>query len=62
MPYIKYNGFHCGCCGTWIEEEFTVPKWDSAGWWWDTIGLCNGCKSAVDLRGNMLKRFFMEKR
>lgn len=46
-PTIKYPGKNCGCCGTWIGEEFTIPAYQSNGGWWDTWGLCEkgtGCR------------------
>jgi hypothetical protein len=42
-PCIEYSGFHCGCCGTWVTEEFTVPEYASCGKWADTWGICNPC-------------------
>ena len=40
---LSYDGYHCGCCGSWTDEKFTVPKYKSAGRWWDTWGLCKVC-------------------
>ena len=42
-PYIHYNGYHCGCCGVWVKEEFKVATYESAGEWSDTIGICARC-------------------
>ena len=41
--YITYDGSNCGCCGIWINKEFKVPTYKSAGGWWDTWGLCKKC-------------------
>lgn len=40
---LKYPGFHCGCCGKWVDEAFEIPEYQSADPWWDTWGLCNEC-------------------
>lgn len=43
-PMLHYKGFMCGCCGKWNDEPFDMPKYQSCGEWWDTIGVCrNGC-------------------
>lgn len=42
-PLIHYAGYHCGCCGKWVEEAFTVPVRESCGKWADTWGLCKDC-------------------
>jgi hypothetical protein len=43
-PYLRYDGYHCGCCGRWIDESFSIPEYKSCGRWWDTWGVCpNGC-------------------
>lgn len=42
-PCITYRGFHCGICGKWVDMTFEIPKYCSAGEWWDTWGLCNKC-------------------
>lgn len=39
-PMIKYEGFHCGCCGKWHGIPFEVRKYQSAGEWWDTWDVC----------------------
>lgn len=43
-PYITYEGYHCGCCGHWVDEEFSIPTHKSYGKWADTWGLCNKCR------------------
>ncbi len=43
-PIVHYVGYNCGCCGAWVAEPFTVPKYESAGQWWDTWGLCSTCE------------------
>ena len=43
-PYINYTGYHCGCCGNWVNEKFKVPTYKSCGEWGDTWGLCPICK------------------
>ena len=43
-PTVDYLGFHCGCCGKWVNELFAIPEYQSSGRWWDTWGLCNECK------------------
>jgi len=40
---IQYRGYHCGICGKWVNEPFSVPEYQSAGEWWDTWGMCNEC-------------------
>jgi len=42
-PMINYNGFHCGCCGKYVKEKFSVPTYKSCGKWWDTWCLCEEC-------------------
>ena len=42
-PHITYEGHHCGCCGHWTDEKFSIPTFQSCGKWWDTWGLCNTC-------------------
>ena len=42
-PKVKYQGYHCGCCGKWIKEEFSLPIYQSYGEWWDTWRLCLEC-------------------
>lgn len=42
-PVITYPGFHCGVCGRWEGEEFSIPRYKSNGKWWDTWGLCKQC-------------------
>ena len=41
---IKYPGFHCGCCGEYIKQEFEIPTYKSNGEWWDTWNLCDFCE------------------
>jgi hypothetical protein len=56
-PYIKYAGFHCGCCGKWTKQKFRIRKYQSAGQWADTWGLCDECGNmGVDLSGPTPKR------
>ena len=43
-PTVTYHGYNCGCCGTWVDEDFAVPTYQSAGQWWDTWGVCKKCK------------------
>ena len=40
---IQYRGYHCGICGKWVNEPFSVSEYQSAGEWWDTWGMCNEC-------------------
>lgn len=47
-PVVKYAGFNCGCCGKWVNEEFMIPTYRSAGRWWDTIDLCKECIGGCD--------------
>jgi len=47
-PMIKYNGFHCGLCGKWVNESFKVPTYDSDGEYWDTVGVCETCLGDKD--------------
>ena len=45
-PNITYSGYHCGCCGIWIDKQIKVPAF-TADDWWDTWGLCEtntGCR------------------
>lgn len=42
-PVIKYPGYHCGCCGKWVDWEFFIPTYKSMGEWWDTWGICSQC-------------------
>jgi hypothetical protein len=42
-PTISYPGYHCGCCGVWVDEPFEVKDYESGGKWSDTIGLCDKC-------------------
>ncbi len=39
-PAVHYTGYHCGCCGRWVEEPFHIPTYKSEGSDADTIGLC----------------------
>lgn len=50
-PYIKYTGYNCGCCGEWINQEISIPTYQSEGTWWDTWGICDKCKSDPFLKG-----------
>ena len=43
-PMVQYKGFHCGICGKYIDKQFSIPKYESDGEWWDTWGLCENCK------------------
>lgn len=46
-PMISYPGYHCGCCGRWINKSFEIPEYDSVGPDGDTWGLCpdnTGCQ------------------
>jgi hypothetical protein len=43
-PNIIYKGFNCGCCGIWVNKEFSVPQHKSLGSWWDTWKICDECK------------------
>ena len=47
-PIITYQGHHCGCCGAWTDEEFTVLAHKSCGEWGDTWGLCPQCVEEGD--------------
>lgn len=52
-PVITYPGHCCGCCGTWMWEEFTIPTYKSGGEWWNTWGLCpegTGCRGKLVVR------------
>ena len=40
-PMIKYDGFHCGLCGKWVNKSFEIPKYKSLGKFWDTWGICD---------------------
>jgi hypothetical protein len=47
-PTVKYEGFHCGCCGRWNDIEVEIPEYLSEGKWWDTWGICpigEGCRT-----------------
>ena len=37
---LDYSGYHCGCCGRWIDDPIQVPEYESVGEWGDAIGLC----------------------
>ena len=43
MPKVSYDGFHCGLCGKWVNQEFSIPAYRSYGRWADTIGICLNC-------------------
>jgi len=43
-PHVTYEGYHCGCCGSWEDEEFSIPTYKSYGKWADTWGLCSKCR------------------
>lgn len=43
-PMIEYIGYHCGLCGRWIDEPFTIPEYRSYGKWCDTWGMCKKCE------------------
>ena len=48
-PYIEYPGYHCGCCGKWVDDPFSMPTYKSIGSW-DTWGLCpkgTGCNRSM---------------
>jgi len=40
-PMIAYPGFHCGCCGKWVNRPFKIPAYKSVDSWADTIDLCD---------------------
>ena len=42
-PYLTYPGFHCGLCGIYVKQKFTIPVYKSLGKWWDTWGICPRC-------------------
>ncbi len=39
-PMLSYSGFHCGICGKWFDEPFSIPDYQSSGEWVDSWGLC----------------------
>lgn len=43
-PVVKYGGYWCGCCGKWYPDPHEIPVYQSAGFWWDTWGLCPECE------------------
>lgn len=43
-PMIKYEGSHCGLCGRWVDEPFTIREYKSQGKWADTWGICKKCE------------------
>ena len=45
-PMLKYEGYHCGCCGRWVKEQFEIPTYRSDGRFADTIGLCKYCEAS----------------
>ena len=44
FPVARYKGYNCGCCGAWVDEDFCIPIYKSAGKEHDTWGLCTKCK------------------
>ena len=46
-PMVQYRGYHCGICGKWVNEPFSVPEYQSAEEWWDTWGVCEECVKKV---------------
>ena len=38
---VVYPGFHCGCCGAWVEKEWSCT--DPSDEYFDTIGICDVC-------------------
>lgn len=53
-PMITYEGYHCGCCGTWVDEQFKIPTYKSTGTPMDDrLGICCRCTSHsydIDIR------------
>jgi hypothetical protein len=45
-PMVTYEGFHCGCCGRWVNMKFSIPTYKSISEWWDTWGICPRCEKA----------------
>ena len=43
-PTIYYNGFNCGCCGSYVKEPLAIRNYESCGEWGDTWGLCPKCR------------------
>jgi len=48
-PMLKYEGFHCGCCGKWWDIPFEIPEYKSCGSWWDGWGLCPEGKGCLEI-------------
>jgi len=46
-PTIKYEGFHCGICGAWIDKKFEMPTYKSNGKWADTWEVCDECFGGI---------------
>jgi len=42
-PVVRYKGYNCGCCGAWVDKNFSIPTYKSAGEGFDTWGLCPSC-------------------
>jgi len=40
---IDYPGYHCGCCGKWVDKPFSIPEYDSCGKFADTVEICEEC-------------------
>lgn len=49
-PTISYTGFSCGMCGKWVDMNYKIAKYLSAGAWMDTTGFCNECLSVSTYR------------
>ena len=43
-PYNKIFGFHCGCCGKWVNNIKYIPDYNYDSFF-DGWGLCNSCKN-----------------
>jgi hypothetical protein len=41
-PYITTLGYHCGCCGRWVNMKRRIPKFLYSEVWshWE---ICDGC-------------------
>lgn len=49
-PVVTYPGYHCGCCGAWTWEKFSILTYKSYGEWWDMWGLCRDeCEETSDV-------------
>lgn len=55
-PYVVFPGYHCGCCGKWINKELRFKNYNSkenikfkigdiipTEYWFSTWGLCDNC-------------------